>query len=106
MTCCDWGDCGGNAMDGLFKCIAGCVNIAVNNVFPPEEPIIDGDESDDESGKADAYRKLKVAIIFSLFFMFVEIVGGILANSLAIVVDAAHMFRMCVGISSHFSQSR
>jgi len=31
------------------------------------------------------------AIYFALFFMLVEIVGGIIANSLAIITDAAHM---------------
>jgi len=36
-------------------------------------------------------NKLRRAVYFSLFMMFVEIFGGILANSLAIITDAAHM---------------
>ncbi|CAK0873780.1 unnamed protein product [Prorocentrum cordatum] len=35
--------------------------------------------------------KLKRAVYFALFFMFVEIFGGIAASSLAIITDAAHM---------------
>mmetsp|Transcript_60363 Transcript_60363/g.171588 ORF Transcript_60363/g.171588 Transcript_60363/m.171588 type:complete len:446 (+) Transcript_60363:78-1415(+) len=39
----------------------------------------------------DDKRKMKLAIYCALFFMTVEIVGGIFANSLAIITDAAHM---------------
>jgi len=39
----------------------------------------------------DEQSKLKKAVYFALFMMFVEIVGGIVANSLAIITDAAHM---------------
>eukprot|EP00427_Karlodinium_veneficum_P023853 CAMPEP_0169103468 /NCGR_PEP_ID=MMETSP1015-20121227/22732_1 /TAXON_ID=342587 /ORGANISM="Karlodinium micrum, Strain CCMP2283" /LENGTH=449 /DNA_ID=CAMNT_0009164669 /DNA_START=21 /DNA_END=1369 /DNA_ORIENTATION=- len=35
--------------------------------------------------------KLKKAVYMALFFMFVELVGGYIANSLAIMTDAAHM---------------
>jgi len=35
--------------------------------------------------------RLKKAVVFALLFMFVEIVGGLAANSLAIITDAAHM---------------
>ena len=38
-----------------------------------------------------ARRKLIIASILCLFFMTVEIVGGVLSNSLAIATDAAHM---------------
>jgi len=34
---------------------------------------------------------MKRAIVCALFFMLVEIIGGIVANSLAIITDAAHM---------------
>lgn len=44
----------------------------------------------DEKDGADE-GKLKMAVWFALFFMFVEIGGGIFANSLAIITDAAHM---------------
>jgi len=36
-------------------------------------------------------NKLRKAVYFAVFMMFVEIFGGILANSLAIITDAAHM---------------
>ena len=38
-----------------------------------------------------ARRKLVIASILCLIFMVVEVVGGILANSLAIATDAAHL---------------
>ena len=38
-----------------------------------------------------ARRKLIIATVLCLFFMIVEIVGGVLANSLAIATDAAHL---------------
>eukprot|EP00448_Togula_jolla_P004826 CAMPEP_0170599556 /NCGR_PEP_ID=MMETSP0224-20130122/16863_1 /TAXON_ID=285029 /ORGANISM="Togula jolla, Strain CCCM 725" /LENGTH=422 /DNA_ID=CAMNT_0010924221 /DNA_START=148 /DNA_END=1416 /DNA_ORIENTATION=- len=47
--------------------------------------------SSDELEVEQDMRKLKVAVYCALFFMLVEIVGGIVANSLAIVTDAAHM---------------
>lgn len=36
-------------------------------------------------------RKLYIAICLCTFFMIVELVGGYLANSLAIVSDAVHL---------------
>eukprot|EP00928_Gymnodinium_smaydae_P079015 TRINITY_DN63043_c0_g1_i1.p1 TRINITY_DN63043_c0_g1~~TRINITY_DN63043_c0_g1_i1.p1 ORF type:complete len:468 (+),score=89.99 TRINITY_DN63043_c0_g1_i1:53-1405(+) len=50
----------------------------------------------DEDGKGshdgrDDERRLRNAVYCALFFMCVEIVGGICANSLAIITDAAHM---------------
>jgi len=44
-----------------------------------------------EHEEADDKSKMKRAIMCALFFMCVEIVGGVLANSLAIMTDAAHM---------------
>ena len=38
-----------------------------------------------------ARRKLVIASVLCLIFMVVEVVGGILANSLAIATDAAHL---------------
>jgi len=40
---------------------------------------------------SEAQLKLQRAVYFALFFMFVEIVGGVVASSLAIITDAAHM---------------
>lgn len=41
--------------------------------------------------RESASKKLKRAIIFCSFFMGVEIIGGLYANSLAILTDAAHL---------------
>ena len=38
-----------------------------------------------------ATRKLIIATVLCLFFMIIEIVGGVLANSLSIATDAAHL---------------
>ena len=48
---------------------------------------------DEEKSKTDkqARFRLILASILCLFFMLVEIVGGVLANSLAIASDAAHL---------------
>jgi len=40
---------------------------------------------------AEDKRKLKMAVGCALFFMLVETIGGVVANSLAIITDAAHM---------------
>lgn len=37
-------------------------------------------------------RKLKIAIVITVVTMLVEIIGGILTNSLALISDAGHMF--------------
>ncbi|KAJ7970133.1 metal tolerance protein 1-like [Quillaja saponaria] len=53
--------------------------------------------SDAKSGSVDAkerstsMRKLIMAVILCIIFMSVEVVGGIKANSLAILTDAAHL---------------
>lgn len=53
--------------------------------------------SDHESNSKDAkersvsMRKLLIAVVLCLVFMSVEVVGGIKANSLAILTDAAHL---------------
>jgi zinc transporter 2 len=44
-----------------------------------------------------AQRKLQLACICSLLFMFAEIVGGFLAGSLAIMTDAAHLLSDVAG---------
>lgn len=46
---------------------------------------------DGASKAKEDIRILKKAIFLSLTFMFAEILGGILANSLAIMTDAAHL---------------
>mmetsp|Transcript_2346 Transcript_2346/g.5192 ORF Transcript_2346/g.5192 Transcript_2346/m.5192 type:complete len:385 (-) Transcript_2346:24-1178(-) len=50
------------------------------------EPLLGGSDEEKEN-----QEKLKKAVYCALFFMFVEIVGGVAANSLAVITDAAHM---------------
>ncbi|MES1910607.1 MAG: hypothetical protein MHM6MM_003178 [Cercozoa sp. M6MM] len=45
-----------------------------------------------------AQRKLKWAALLACAFMIVEIVGGVLSNSIAIIADAAHMASDLAGI--------
>nr|AFK39070.1 unknown [Lotus japonicus] len=47
--------------------------------------------SKDSEERSTAMRKLLVAVILCVIFMTVEVVGGIKANSLAILTDAAHL---------------
>ncbi|MGW3729244.1 cation diffusion facilitator family transporter [Streptomyces sp. NPDC000851] len=48
---------------------------------------------------AAAYRgRLRIALCITLTVMVVEIVGGVLANSLALIADAAHMATDAVGL--------
>ena len=45
----------------------------------------------DSSASADGVRRLRIALILTAVFLVVEVVGGILANSLALLADAGHM---------------
>ncbi|KAK4747975.1 hypothetical protein SAY87_014561 [Trapa incisa] len=47
--------------------------------------------SKDARERAASMRKLMIAVILCVIFMTVEVVGGIKANSLAILTDAAHL---------------
>ncbi|KAL5572217.1 hypothetical protein UlMin_021814 [Ulmus minor] len=50
-----------------------------------------GSASRDSKERSASMRKLLIAVALCLVFMSVEIVGGIKANSLAILTDAAHL---------------
>jgi len=47
--------------------------------------------SKDAKERSASMRKLIIAVILCIIFMTVEVVGGIKANSLAILTDAAHL---------------
>ncbi|XP_023520863.1 metal tolerance protein A2-like [Cucurbita pepo subsp. pepo] len=47
--------------------------------------------SNDAKERAASMRKLFIAVVLCIVFMSVEVVGGIKANSLAILTDAAHL---------------
>ena len=47
--------------------------------------------SKDAKERSASMKKLLIAVILCVIFMVVEVVGGIKANSLAILTDAAHL---------------
>ena len=47
--------------------------------------------SKDAKERSTSMRKLIIAVILCIIFMTVEVVGGIKANNLAILTDAAHL---------------
>ena len=46
-----------------------------------------------------AMKKLIITIILSIIFMAVEIVGGLVANSVALLADAGHLATDALGVS-------
>ncbi|CAL9197616.1 unnamed protein product, partial [Musa hybrid cultivar] len=80
--------------------------IDINLDLPGDEPSINRNKicsgsacgfSDSQSNSKDAQerftsmRKLLIAVVLCIIFMSVEVVGGIKANSLAILTDATHL---------------
>ena len=51
-----------------------------------------GEMSDDARRRKGVLRRLFIATALCSFFLVVEVVGGLLAGSLAILSDAAHLF--------------
>lgn len=47
--------------------------------------------ADDKKGREEVLRKLKTASLLCFTFFLVEVIGGILAGSLAVLSDAAHL---------------
>ncbi|KAJ7545925.1 hypothetical protein O6H91_08G016600 [Diphasiastrum complanatum] len=56
-------------------------------------------QATDAEARSTAARKLSFAIIFCLVFMGVEVAGGLLASSLAILTDAAHLLSDVAGFA-------
>ncbi|KAF7800809.1 metal tolerance protein 1-like isoform X1 [Senna tora] len=50
-----------------------------------------GSISKDSKERSTSMRKLLIAVVLCVIFMSVEVIGGIKANSLAILTDAAHL---------------
>lgn len=46
----------------------------------------------------ETHKNLKIAIILTVFIFFLELAGGIIANSLALLSDAAHVFMDVVAL--------
>lgn len=53
----------------------------------------------DEIERRESSRKLSRAVMICLFFMAVEVAGGLYANSLAILTDAAHLLTDVAGFA-------
>eukprot|EP00747_Dinoflagellata_sp_TGD_P210214 gnl/TRDRNA2_/TRDRNA2_83514_c0_seq1.p1 gnl/TRDRNA2_/TRDRNA2_83514_c0~~gnl/TRDRNA2_/TRDRNA2_83514_c0_seq1.p1 ORF type:complete len:517 (-),score=79.35 gnl/TRDRNA2_/TRDRNA2_83514_c0_seq1:75-1562(-) len=56
------------------------------------EPLISNSRAAAIADTSDEVRRLQLATTLSLTFMTIEIVGGLFANSLAIITDAMHIF--------------
>lgn len=48
--------------------------------------------SDEAKARQNVMRRLKIATALCIFFFLVEVIGGLLAGSLAVLSDAAHLF--------------
>lgn len=53
----------------------------------------------DEVERRESSRKLSRAVVICLFFMALEVAGGLYANSLAILTDAAHLLTDVAGFA-------
>ncbi|CAN6696037.1 unnamed protein product [Malus baccata var. baccata] len=53
----------------------------------------------DSKQRSKSATKLSVLVVTSLMFMVVEMIGGVKANSLAVLTDAAHLLTDVVGFS-------
>lgn len=51
-----------------------------------------GQVDDDAVERKDVLRRLYVAIFLCSCFIVVEVTGGLIAHSLAVLSDAAHLF--------------
>ena len=54
---------------------------------------------DDETDNAGALKKLYIASFVSFFFIGAQLTGGILANSIAIMLDTAHLASDVLGFA-------
>lgn len=72
----------GNRRFGVGNKFCGEVHCEFENV---------GTNSADAAERSASMRKLLIAVVLCVIFMTVEVIGGIKANSLAILTDAAHL---------------
>lgn len=74
--------------------ISASASIAIGNKFCKGVACYFSDSSNsskDAKERSTSMRKLIITVILCIIFMTVEVVGGIKANSLAILTDAAHL---------------
>lgn len=77
--------------------ISASASVAAGNKFCKGAACYFSDSSNsskDAKERSTSMRKLIITVILCIIFMTVEVVGGIKANSLAILTDAAHLFLM------------
>jgi zinc transporter 2 len=63
---------------------------------PNDKPLLPAETRTDASLES-AKRKLLIGTLLCFLFMLTEIVGGLLAHSLAVMTDAAHMLSDVAG---------
>ncbi|KAL5649575.1 hypothetical protein ACJX0J_040384, partial [Zea mays] len=74
--------------------ISASASVAAGNKFCKGAAYYFSDSSNsskDAKERSTSMRKLIITVILCIIFMMVEVVGGIKANSLAILTDAAHL---------------
>lgn len=62
-------------------------------------PIYEQKKRVQQENNKRALRKLIWVVLITLVFVAVEIIGGLMANSIAIISDAAHLTSDALGIS-------
>ena len=69
------------------------------NNRPKHQCVLENDEKFKKKLKNSqkALNKLLCVVFICFFFMIVEVIGGYLSNSVAIMTDAAHMFSDVLG---------
>jgi solute carrier family 30 (zinc transporter), member 2 len=74
--------------------ISASASVAAGNKFCKGAAYYFSDSSNsskDAKERSTSMRKLIITVILCIIFMMVEVVGGIKANSLAILTDATHL---------------
>lgn len=59
----------------------------------------DHHDHEDETGNKETLKKLLTATFVSTFFIFAQLTGGLLANSIAIMLDTAHLATDVLGFA-------
>ena len=58
------------------------------------------------SGHTNAMKNISIAFFLNLFFVIVELVGGLITNSIAILTDALHDFGDCLSLAMAWGLQR
>lgn len=55
-------------------------------------------KNENNNKNIDSIRRLKIVLILTTTFLIVEVIVGVITNSLALISDAGHMFTDAAGI--------